>query len=706
MERGIHKLYGFLRIVYILNFYLVFCLLSPSCYAQSAEAGNGIAEQLSVFLDTALKPGLTTQKQGSINEMESLFQAPLSETKSVAEKEAKVIKAKMDKAASDRGLELRMDYLENLDGGIYNTQSGGFYKRRGYMELSWDLLKGGLGESKQKAEVLKKQLKLKKLKEANSKQGHKYSLLFNRIIYTFNQQKLNYLKRQKKLLVKKAEIDRKRFKNNQILYEKVINTKSKIRETQQMLSNIQEYNKNVNPVTPSKVKASTLPVVDIQLDTLLASIRNRSWRETMIKLKREIQRQKYHPANQIRLGPYLRQNIYNNPDGYVNNVGETQGDIRQFFSWGLSLAVPLNFSEEDERALQEARVEQFKAENKAEKQVEIKEALNTYYEYQYALNDYIEFYHKKASLLEKIRQHQARKRIDDQSYNPVGLLDYATTVMQLNFELADIQQRMYLKLLNLKEYLTDRSIRDVIEKHPIRDQVERFQAQRSIYMWSKGFLNFSNGKLLRNLSSHNIKGVNLSLGPQNQAREKAQRFIKKAHEQNVKVGLLIGDNQLFRPQNHQRLANLTREADELGAQALHLDVEPHTLPEWKGNKEKYRSQFLTMVKKAQKSAKERDLQLEISVPIWYEPEFYKKLYSYCDRIFIMAYKRKDILQLEETLTETLPLKKQKTTVALRPADFGKLPKFYEFTQNLKEKTGIHQFAIHDLKAFMSLNDSD
>ncbi len=686
-----------------LSFFILFLQQSIVCYAQNVESSGGIAEQLSTFLDTGLQPGLTTREQGSIDEMENLFEAPLAETNNLAQKEAKVIKAKMDKASSDRGLELRMDYLENIDGGIYNTQSGGFYKRRGFMEVNWDLLKGGLGEAKQKAKVYKKELELQKLKQANAKQGDKFSFLFNRIIYTFNKEKLNHLRRQRRLLVKKAEIDRKRFKNNQILYEKVINTKSEVRETEQMLANIQEYNKNVNPQTPSDVKATALPIVDIHLDTVLSSIKNRSWRDTVVKLKRAIQREKYHPANQIGLRPYLRQSIYNNPDGYVNNLGETQGDIRQFFSWGLSLSVPLNFSERDDRALQEARIDHFKAKVKAEKQVEIKETLNTYYEYQYALNDYIEFYHKKARLLEKIRQDKARKRLNDQSYSPVSMLDNAITVLKLNFELADIQQKMYLKLLNLKSYLPKRSVSDVVTKHPINSQVELFQAQRSIYMWSQGFQNFSNAKLLRNFNSHNIRAVNLSLGPQDQARGKAERFIEEAGQQNLRIGLLVGNNQLFRPENHKKLQDLVTEADELGADALHLDVEPHTLAEWNKNKQTYLEQYLSMVKKAYKAAREKDLQLEISIPIWYEPKFYKKVYKFCDQLFIMAYKRKDVIQLEKTLTKSLALKKQKTTVALRPEDFGDLPKFYEFTQDLKEKTGIHQFAIHDLETFMSLN---
>ncbi len=702
---SIQKGYNYSRIFPITIFLFIFFQEISPCRAQSVGSRGGITQQLSAFLDTALNRDLSIQKAGSIDEMENLFQAPLAETNSLAHKEAQVIKAKMDKASSDRGLELRMDYLENIDGGIYNTQSGGFYKRRAFGGVNWDLLKGGLGEAQQKAKVLRKELKLQKLKQANAKQGYRFSFLFNRIIYTFNKEKLNHLRRQKALLVKKAKIDRKRFKNNQILYEKVINTKSKIRKTQQMVSNIRNYNKNVNPQTPSDVKASDLPVVDIHLDTLLASIRNRPWQDTMVRLKRAIQRQKFHPANQIRLSPYLRQNIYSNPDGYVNNRGERQGDIRQFFSWGLSLSVPLNLSEKDERALQKARIERFKAENKAEKQIEVKEALNTYYEYQYSLNDYIEFYHKKAMHIEKIRQHRAQKRIDDQSYNPVSLLGNAITLERLNFELADIQQKLYLKLLNLKEYLTDRSIRDVIKKHPIRDQVQRFQAQRSIYMWSQGFQNFSNAKLLRNLASHNIRAVNLSLGPNNEARGKAERFIKEARQQDLKIGLLVGNNQLFRPENHKQVADLAKEANELGAEALHLDVEPHTLDEWKENKQEYLEQYITMVKKAYTAAKENNLQLEISIPIWYEAKFYKKIYEYCDQLFIMAYKRRDVLQLKETLAESLPLQKQKTTVALRPEDFGDLPKFYEFTQNLKEETGIHQFAIHDLESFMSLNAS-
>lgn len=686
---------------------LVFSLLIniiwvPTCNAQQPGTEPALTRKLNQFLDTALKPSLATQEPGSMKELVNLFDTPLPDTAGMAYHEAEVIRAKMEKVASDRGFQLRMDYLENLDNGIYNVQSGGFYKRRGFMELSWDLLKGGIAESKHEAKALQKELKLYQLKQAKQKQGHEFSFMFNRIIYTFNKAKLKYLKRRQMLLERKAEVDRQRFEDNQILYEEVINTTSELRETKQMKDNVEEYNKNVNPQTPSKVNANDLPIVDIYIDSVLAEIRQRSWTDTMMALRKAIQREKIHPANEIRLSPYFRHNIYNNPDGYVNNLGEDQGNLRQFFSWGLSLSLPLNISEDEERALQNAKLDRAKAKIRTEQQVEVKEALNTYYEYQYALNDYIEFYHKKAALLEKVRQHKARRRIKDQSYSPVRLLKHGLSVAKLNFELADIQQRMYIKLLNIKQHLTKRELADVVKKHPVRSHVANFQQKRGVYMWSGPFMDKPNRRLIKRLNVNQVDQVMLSLGPDNEARAKAERFIQKAKANRIAVTLLVGDNQLFRQKNHEKLSGLVSEAKALGAQGLHLDVEPHTLQGWDDSRSRMLDQYQEMAEKAHALTADAGLQLGLAVPIWYEFTFLENLYKHCDRLTLMAYKRTEIVRLKETLQ---PFAKHagKTVIALRPADFGSMPAFYQFTKNLKNKTPINQFAIHDFATLDALN---
>lgn len=619
--------------------------------------------------------------------------------------EADVIKSRIAEAKADWGLQMRMDYLENLDNGIYTVQSGGFYKRRGFMEFRWNVLSGGLSESKQEAKKLSKKLELYRLKQERKQEGSVYSQLFNRIIYTFNKAKLTHLQHKQELLKQKQAVDRKRFSNDQILYDKVINTKSKVREAKQMKANIRNYNQNVTPDYPSRVQPENLPVLDIMLDTVLKDIRKEDWIDTMLSLQEQIHKYDNAPTKDIRLSPYLRHNVYNNPDGYTTAEGVDQGNLRQFFSWGVSLSLPIKFDDAPDRALRKAKLARAKAKAESETKVDIKEALNTYYEYQYALNQYIEFHHKKARIVEKARQEQAKYRLKDDSYNPVRLLGYAISIASVNFELADIQQKMYLKLLNLDEYLTDRSIKDVVKQHPIRNQVRRLHAERSIYIWSDAFQNFPNARLIQALNNHNIKGAHISLGPENQARAKAERFIEQGKKQGIKVSLLIGDNQLFKPENYNRLEALVNEGEQLGVKALHLDVEPHTLRGWEENRENYLDQYQSMVAKAHDLTQGKGLELAVSVPIWYQPGFYKKLYSNCDQVFIMAYKREDILQLKKTLTTEIPLEKQKTTVALRPEDFGSLPKFYQFAGNVKEATGIHQFALHDLEVFMGMNNS-
>jgi hypothetical protein len=693
----------FLLVYVLLRVGFLGLLLFPaSSVSQGKLANKESVRDLYSFLDTALKPIVAINNQGSIQQMSRLYTTALSDTNTLAHYKAKVIEAKMKKVASDYSLSLRIDYLENLDDGAFPQRGGSFYKRRGLIGLRWDVLKDGILESKHKAQALKDKLKLYKLKQANKKQNHEFSLMFNRIINTFNKAKLRQLKRRKRLLKKQLKIDRQRFQNNQILYEEVINTKSKLRETEQMTANVKQYNNNVNPKVPSPVKAKALPILDIYLDSVLADIKEPSRADSILELKRNIQKQKIHPATEISLTPYVRNNIYYSSDENNTEISEDQSGVRQFYSWGLSFQLPLKPDEDPERNLQKARLDRAKSKIKAQKEVKTKQALNTYYEYQYALNDYIEFYHKKAALTEKVRQQQARRRINDQSHSPVRMLRYGLQIAEVNFELADLQQRMYIKLLNLQQHLTTRSLEDVVNKHPVKDQVERFQSKRSMYIWSDAFLNHPNTQLISLLNVNQVGRVMLSLGKNNQALPKAKRFIRQAKKNQIGVALMVGNNQLYQPANHQKLSALVQEAVELGVDALHLDVEPHALDQWDNARLEMQDDYLTMTQKARKLSAAEGLQLGLSVPIWYDARLLEKLYKNCDRLTLMAYERTEVLRLEKSLKQIKDSYSNKTVVALRPADFGSMPTFYKFMKNLNSKTKIGRFAIHDLGSLQKL----
>jgi len=98
--------------------------------------------------------------------------------------------------------------------------------------------------------------------------------------------------------------------------------------------------------------------------------------------------------------------------------------------------------------------------------------------------------------------------------------------------------------------------------------------------------------------SLNEKQLNKFLGNLEGWRE-LERFIESAHNEGIELQLLLGENSWIFTQNRQKLlkiVNLFNRFNDYaginGFSALHLDIEPHALPQWKTSKEKLANLYL------------------------------------------------------------------------------------------------------------------
>src|SRR5690606_1537799 len=79
--------------------------------------------------------------------------------------------------------------------------------------------------------------------------------------------------------------------------------------------------------------------------------------------------------------------------------------------------------------------------------------LNESYEYRYHLKQYVLFYQKKQLILEKIRQERVKEQLKDADYSPVHVLELIDQLYQIEIELLDIKQNLYIRLLKIHEKL-------------------------------------------------------------------------------------------------------------------------------------------------------------------------------------------------------------------------------------------------------------
>jgi len=670
----------------------------------SSEEYEAIKSRIEPFIENNLPQVQEDLSKGDTANLPKLYDLQEKDS-TLINADQNLLNAKRKQLKEDLGLQLRGNYLENLEQGVVDIESGGFYKRRAQLGLKWDILKNGLLDNKYDAKALKNDLILNKFQQEQEIKKESYSRLFNTIIYTFNKAKTEKLEQRKAILDRSVDFQRKLFNYNMVLWDEVVETISKKSETQNMLKNNQNYNEGIQTNVNKDIDAKALPVIDINVEKVIDDIQNESVKDSLVELKAEILKHQYNPLTDVSLSTFLRYNIYNNPDLYVDQAGNTSPS-RDFVSIGLSFGIPIPFGFDNNKEVQQARLEKFEAKQDKNSLNNLKEALNYYYEYQYGLNQYIEFYHKRKKLQEQIRQEQTKKTIQDGNYSSMKTLRLMENLSAVDFELYDIQQKIYLKLLNIYTFLNDYSINEVVDPIDMEEMVGQLKTERSLYVWASSFEQYENDYLINFLSDNRIKQLMLSLGPQDRVLDKAKSFIPQARDSGINVEIMIGNNSLMYKNKRNKLKTFIEESAELGVEGVHLDVEPHTIDAWDEKREKFLNLFIQMAEYAGQVADANDVHLGISIPLFYDKSVLNAIYPHCDQVFLMAYKQKDVDYLERKIVNELEAKQDKTVIALRPEDFKDQNALEDFMVELFNSTNISEYAWHDLEGLMNLQQGN
>jgi hypothetical protein len=98
----------------------------------------------------------------------------------------------------------------------------------------------------------------------------------------------------------------------------------------------------------------------------------------------------------------------------------------------------------------------------------------------------------------------------------------------------------------------------------------------------------------------------------------------------LSIDLMIGNNDLIKGNVESYLVNKVTPLLSSSIAGLHLDVEPHTFPDWDTNKEYYLNEYVNMVKIAKIYCIQNKLTLSISIPVHYPNESIEQLFELLD----------------------------------------------------------------------------
>lgn len=145
----------------------------------------------------------------------------------------------------------------------------------------------------------------------------------------------------------------------------------------------------------------------------------------------------------------------------------------------------------------------------------------------------------------------------------------------------------------------------------------------------------------------------------------------------------------------ERLADL-----ELPPGGLHLDLEPHTLPEYDLDPAALLESYLALLA-AVRGSLPPETPLGVSVPLIWPLPTYQALSRHVDSVYLMAYGSANTATLARRLDPVLArLTGVRLVLALRPSDFASPAALEEAYLLLRSKLPLDGLAIHDAAALL------
>jgi hypothetical protein len=158
--------------------------------------------------------------------------------------------------------------------------------------------------------------------------------------------------------------------------------------------------------------------------------------------------------------------------------------------------------------------------------------------------------------------------------------------------------------------------------------------------------------------------------------------------------------------------------DSMRFRAIHLDIEPHTLPDWQNKQSDYLQRLVDAVQRCREIINEHniDLMLEIDIPIHYQKYdslAFAELLATVDKVSIMAYARK---QTERILADIDGIREAAVNagtsyeVALKANDFDSLAGLALLADDVRQALECEEMfagiAVHSFDEFLYLLEQE
>ncbi len=617
----------------------------------------------------------------------SLFTSTLIDSVTIARENLSTRNQKF--ILADKGLRAAGSYTDNFIGGFEDLSF--FYRRAFSVGVDWNILKEGYFENKYSAKQVHFQ---DKLNLTMSKQTDASSLnwvtsqinrSFDKDIATKKRFLLQYVSDYEKIV-------RDLFLNRFILWEDLLKLKAATKELEVSLFAKDPLFARLNskPVT----FVDSLSVFQVNEPVFYDYLKSKTQEDSLVKISALVNQYKYPFWREINLRPYVRYNYY---------AYDINSRRRDFFSAGLMLVAPLIVRKKSRENLIQA------VQNEVVAEARLLQSNNQWLADQYLsayrnrLTEYTNAFHNGVLLEEQLRRESVKREHNDPDFSPLPGLTILKEWFENDISKVVIKKEMYLLLAKLSSLTNNASPADFVtvfvpEYTQFKPEVKR---DKSIYVWSHGFAQSSSEEFVNEMVTGGYSRVIVSLNRNDSLKLKALDVIGILAKKNIEVHLMIANNDFVYPQNHDKLLEaLKYNLSVPGIAGIHLDIEPHTLPEWKENKEEMYRNYVEMIEVVSSQLSSTGLALSVSIPLSYELEYLQKVNRHIDRFYLMAYEHPDVEFILRKTLEEVSLFQSKATIALRTKDFESMNEMEDFMEKLAIGGGFASFAIHDYSGLL------
>ncbi|MFT4753141.1 MAG: hypothetical protein ACI85Q_000679 [Salibacteraceae bacterium] len=686
-----------------MNRFLVFiisiCILTGNVKSQNKEVSTYIQELYttwdSIYVNYSVNHDLgdSTIAINLIKNLPPISQKNPEPDVSLESLRQDVLLNEAKTADGDIGLGIRGDYMYNLEPGI-GFEDNLFYEQKFRVGLEMDLLNGGYFANHDKARIKYNELEIRKRQSSEETKKEDRYLKWHNIIYQFNRNKIEILKSREQLAANRVSMATKLNYLKYMSQKDLINTISSHAEIQSMLNIYRSYNEQLaSELHMNDSVINQYPLIDIDYSysyKLMTSDDPDSIAELIIENIRLADK----TINNFKVKPFASYNFY--------DLVSSNPSYRSYFSVGLTVAAPLNFNSKNRADLRAAKTNLALVPSVSTPEVQ-QDVLTQFYEFRYKLKQYTSLYHKRENYKELIRQERVKHAISPINFNPISALKLMDDLMQVDIEMIDTKQQMYLKALNIYTDLPYSKAQELIYPIELSKSTNRDSKHiNSIYVWSSTILKNDPSVLAHYINLNPFSRATISLNNKLEARNKTFQFIDFLVAENIEVEIMIGNNKLINGGFDAYIQKLTIDVDWTKITGIHLDVEPHINNDWHENKIAYLAKYHLLLESASAFCTKNGLTLGVSIPTHYPEEDIYKIFKVVDRVYFMCYENVKTDYIVRK-TEKYPTKKK--YIALRTNDFNNRLEMEDKFIELNKKTKVAGYLVHDLGSLLEFDSN-